>query len=706
MIQFVLLPLLVFVIIPAHMVALNIAEFRTFNLLAFLLLAATAAVVSGVLLALDRAQARLPTRRYVAGLVEFMLFFVVITGFLLPASLSSGMIEAHLAPINVVNVVVALVIAFTLSIVAASSLRRSLYAAVVVFVAVNMVLAGPAILSLLDRSSASAPTAERSSIFELSSTRNILVLSFDGLPGPAVQDVLDLRPDLRERLRDFTFYRGAASSSSATSSSTATSLYGNRNYKNDYQTDEAMWYSAPEMLITNRLDQAGWRVSTYGAYAGLFQTRERAFHALVERPPPSTLTLLNAGLVRSLTRYFVINQPIRHDLDGLYAQALAGLTGSTTGAAIPFSAAHIPDWKVPLSGTGPDVPAYIDRLQVVHRDPVAHFLHFPHTHHPVELDRDCRWAGQNKAWYDAHQDYEGLIEQTQCGLSQMADFVDKLKAVGVYDQSLIVLKSDHGEPVSYNDPRTIESFRIRDHPMWGYGRYAPLLAIKDVGTSRPGPATDDHPVLLDDLARTLCVRSEIEADCDWYNGVDLLGDQWVGIEQAEITMFVVASEVSSPRWDNHVPVTITRGSDIVESLHAALTVEMLQSSVDCGSSLRTDDGAQLDNGRSDMDSWLTWHDRGSSFLRFRLEEPCPNASLLLETDASPTAGRDLEVLVNGQVIRRMDADAPTWSGPGSGTASLDFSDAIAGMIGDVLVEIRPEMSSDLGPVQIYGLDLS
>lgn len=704
-IQFVLLPLLLLVVIPAHVLALNIDDLATFDPAAFLLLAATAVVITLLLLTLDRIQARLPTRRYLSGLVELALFFVLVTGFLLPASESIGMRDAHSAPIDWMHVLLAFVSAYVLAVVAASSLRQSLYGVVVAFVAVNMALDSPAIFSLL-RPPAAASGPESASIFELSSHRNILVMSFDGLSGPAVQDVLNERPDLRERLEDFTFYTGAASTSPATSASIATSLYGNRNWKADYETVEELWRSAPDLLMTNQLDRANWLVSTYSEYAELFERPERAFGALVPRPPPSPLTLLNYSLARSLTRYFVIGGPIGDQVDSLYSHALARLTGSLFDDTMRFSTPHKPEWKEPMSATELDFVGYVGNLRVVNSGPVAHFLHFTHTHFPVELNRECRWAGQDKSWYDGHQDYEGVKEQLQCALSQMADFVDKLKAIDAYDQSLIVLKSDHGEPVSYNDPTTIESFRIRDHPLWGYGRYAPLLAVKDFMASRAALSMDDHPVLLDDLARTLCVRSGIDADCDWYNGVDLLGNRWTGIEQAGATMFIVAPGGASDfRYDTQVPITITRGSDILESLHAALSAEMLRSPVSCGTGLRVERGVPLDNGQSDMQSWLTWSDEGSSYLQFRLDQPCHDGRLLLGTEVARGAEHDIELLVNGHAVDSRPAEAPIPLAAGTRTAILDISHAIMGLSGDVVIEVRPVEPSGTNPVPIVGLDL-
>jgi hypothetical protein len=706
-VQFLLLPLVLFVVIPARVLAENLEDFATFDPAAFLLLAATAFLATLVLLAFDRALARSPIRRYFSGLVEITVFFVLITGFLLPASTSGAMIDPEYASIDSVHVLIAAGLAYVLTIAAMSSLRRSLYLAVLAFVAVNTVLATPAVYSLVNVPATEALGPVARSIFELSNRRNILVLSFDGLPGPAVLEALQERPDLRDRLSDFTFYTGAASTSPGTQASIATSLYGNRNYKHEFATEDELWESAPDMLLTNRLDAAGWLVSTYGEYGRLLRRSDRAFQVLAPRPPPSALSLINYSLARSLTRHFVIGGTIAYQLDGLYSQALADLTGSDFDSASVFSSPHKPKWKQPLSATELDFADYVDKLRVVDSGPVAQFLHFTHTHFPIELDGECRWAGQDKSWYDTHQNFEGVKEQTTCALDQMADYLDKLRRLDAYDESLIILKSDHGEPVWYNDPATIESFRIRDHPVWGYGRYAPLLAIKDYGVTREAPLLNDQPVLLDDLARTICVRSRITVDCDWYNGVDVLGDQWTGIEKTEITMFIVADDTfddtSDVRYDAHVPITFTRGSEILESLHSVLSDDLLRSSVSCGQQLRVAEGGRLDNGRSDKRSWLTWQDMGSSFLRLRLDQACREARLVVEADVDERT-RNFRVSVNGEPANPSFSEG-TPSGGETSEAVLDISSAMAGTRGDVVIQIQPLGPGQTNAVPIVGLDL-
>ncbi len=72
----------------------------------------------------------------------------------------------------------------------------------------------------------------------------------------------------------------------------------------------------------------------------------------------------------------------------------------------------------------------------------------------------------------------GAREETFCALTIFADFITKLKVIGVFEQSMIVLKSDHGKPVPYYDPGELEAEAINGHKLWGVGRYAPFLAIK------------------------------------------------------------------------------------------------------------------------------------------------------------------------------------------------------------------------------------
>jgi hypothetical protein len=346
-----------------------------------------------------------------------------------------------------------------------------------------------------------------------------------------------------------------------------------------------------------------------------------------------------------------------------------------------------------------DFEAYLKGLNVTTDEPVAHLLHFTHTHFPVEFDRDCRWVGKDRDWYITHQDRAGMMGQTHCAMTQLADFLDRLKELDAFDRSLIVLKSDHGEPASYFDADQIESFLINGHTHWGYGRYAAFLAIKGVGPATKGLAFDSNPVLLDDLAKTLCMSTAVDVDCDDYGGYDLLGGNLSGIEDSVATLFVVADDRSSSEYDTLEPLTIRRGSRILASMHAQLSGELLKSPVACTKRIDVSTGAPLDNGRSDLNSWITWRDGSSSFIRFRLNDSCP-ATRLTVGDPHQGALRDMAVSVNGRVLADTRQAGLATASVRTNARSIDVPAQMVAGSELVTIEVRPVDEADLKAVPI------
>jgi hypothetical protein len=251
-----------------------------------------------------------------------------------------------------------------------------------------------------------------------------------------------------------------------------------------------------------------------------------------------------------------------------------------------ISASRSPRWKWELlTPTVLDLREYVRRLHIGTARPVAHFVHFTYTHYPVEFDGECRFRGHGREWFKSMQNRQGAREEARCVLKQAGQFVETLKALGAFDQSLVVLKSDHGKQRKYGEPGTMESEGIKDHWMLGYGRYRPFLAIKDFGPGHGGVRHDTHPVILDDLARTLCRNSGAGADCTAYPGYDLLGsDDLTGMESSEVTLFVVESPEADGRYLTHEGITVTRQTDIVASLCATLASEPDAPPVNCNES--------------------------------------------------------------------------------------------------------------------------
>jgi hypothetical protein len=80
-----------------------------------------------------------------------------------------------------------------------------------------------------------------------------------------------------------------------------------------------------------------------------------------------------------------------------------------------------------------------DRLSIDPSGRKAVFYHLMSTHPPYFFQQDCTYALETLP-----ADRSSTLNQTECALRQVARLLDRMRDLGVYDQSTIVLLSDHG----------------------------------------------------------------------------------------------------------------------------------------------------------------------------------------------------------------------------------------------------------------------
>ena len=78
------------------------------------------------------------------------------------------------------------------------------------------------------------------------------------------------------------------------------------------------------------------------------------------------------------------------------------------------------------------------RMTVSRERPVYKFLHVGIPHQPVALDENCVFVGPRPITR------EGFTGQARCAVRIVMRFLDRLRELGVYDDSLIVVSSYHG----------------------------------------------------------------------------------------------------------------------------------------------------------------------------------------------------------------------------------------------------------------------
>lgn len=567
----ILLPVVFFLCVPAIFIKENIEEIAHLNLVMFGLLAGLAVISIFLLLGANALFRRFHLNFLLGVTAEFLCFFVISTGFLFPVSVSTGMVDPSVIPIDLSNLAFAVLSAGAMLWVAREKYRQSFYTGLLIFIALNTSLSGYVILSKF------TSHVGVQSLHNASARRNVFVLSFDGISGSAAIELLRKNQSLAEHFDGFTVFNRVASSSPATVASIATTLYGNKNFKARYKTEMELWDSTPRVLLTNTMQDNGYRVSTFDKYGRNFHVAKRRHYSLVKVGFDFS-DLVNYTIARTLTSVFVTSGS-SHLLRKLDRQVRTGFNSKVSdqfSLVNRIASSKAPSWKKAYTATVIDLEKYIRELKTKGSEPVAHFLHFTFTHYPVEFDRDCRFMGDDANWFERRQNRFGVKEETYCALSKFAEFISKLKALDVFDQSMIVLKSDHGKPASYYEPGNIEAETINGHSHWGYGRYAPFLAVKGFGSGDSMLKENSSPVLLDDLARTICVAALESSLCRNYPGFDIMDKTLIIPESATVTIFVVSSKDSDYKFDTHKPVTVNRQPDILQNLYHVLSNENIE----------------------------------------------------------------------------------------------------------------------------------
>ena len=122
---------------------------------------------------------------------------------------------------------------------------------------------------------------------------------------------------------------------------------------------------------------------------------------------------------------------------------------------------------------------YTRRLRTATDQPVYTFLHVAIPHPPVVMDSRCTFIGPTRL------DPTSYAAQSRCGLVLVQDLLNRLRALGVYDSSLVLIASDHG----WDTRRAEPSLAGVQTPAGHLDRIVPsamaLLAVKPPESSGP-----------------------------------------------------------------------------------------------------------------------------------------------------------------------------------------------------------------------------
>jgi hypothetical protein len=202
-------------------------------------------------------------------------------------------------------------------------------------------------------------------------------------------------------------------------------------------------------------------------------------------------------------------------------------------------------------------------------------MHLTFTHFPVDFDENCEFRSNDALWYKHNQNEEGTNAELTCAIEVFITFLEKLKKLNIYDNSLVIFKSDHGKPVKYFSTPP-NNLKMNNNELWGYNRYRPTLMVKGAGTANNKVVFRSELVLLNDIARTTCEASALNIKCDKIEGVNLLSEKLDN--DRPYFLYVPKNKESTFRFSTHISVKVaTRQIPLLKAMELSHSIDLSSS---------------------------------------------------------------------------------------------------------------------------------
>ncbi len=327
---------------------------------------------------------------------------------------------------------------------------------------------------------------------EYSSETNTLHVLLDAVQSDIFAEVLAEWPALGERLDGFHWFRNTVGS--ATSTMTALPvIFADRNYLLESPTIDFMHDVVGQHGFFNALVDRGYQVHLKPLSQRCVGKYTTCYYIPKLYGAPELVAVSEAALLADLSMF----RGVPHIVKPFVYNSQAWLLSQYVGAAGDDLNSQRGEFFSHLRF----LRDYGSRVRVTDVGPTYHFIHLLGAHPPVAADSECNSIGLR--WSATRQKFRGL---TTCVFKRVLEFFDRLREIGVYDNTTIVLHSDHG--VSQVAPLEGLPDDIGAHPVGTRnlqriaGRSMVLLMVKKAHARGP-LAVSDVPARLGDIPATV-----------------------------------------------------------------------------------------------------------------------------------------------------------------------------------------------------------
>jgi hypothetical protein len=217
-----------FIFVPVFMIGTSPEAYTFFDTKIFFKSALLFTIIFGIILSFMSLLLHLFRLNKIAYFFSYFVFsWVILAGFILSVSVSTGMVEPEKNPIDYFNLIVVFILSLLLSAIVLTKFKKYIQIFLLIVLITSLI---PSFISIYDLDNYKKNTGNHPSQI-LSNKKNILVMSFDGLPGEIVSDVIKSNQAYSNELKDFIVFENAVSSSASTAASLIGDIYGVQDLK-------------------------------------------------------------------------------------------------------------------------------------------------------------------------------------------------------------------------------------------------------------------------------------------------------------------------------------------------------------------------------------------------------------------------------------------------------------------------------------------
>lgn len=323
------------------------------------------------------------------------------------------------------------------------------------------------------------------SMFDLSRKQNIIHVVLDAFQSDVFYEILEEdREELDERLSGFVFFADHTAAFPTTMVSIPAMFTGTV-YRQQRPLPRYVREHFDEGSLFKSLRAAGYRVDNIAEIP--FDLRSASSTYRMRRPHVSYAEyvrfagwqLADLSLFRHAPHLL---RPVIYNDQAWRLQNVLG-PGDTSGRRhFPVNGAAI-------------LQELADRLTPAVDEPVYKFIHVGIPHRPVTVDAECRYVEGLRPTRDNYK------AQARCAVRRLVAVLNRLRDIGVYDDALIVVASDHGigyPPVKFVNNRHTPGGALAMLS----GRSMALLIVKPPN-SRGAVRVSRAPTTISDIAATV-----------------------------------------------------------------------------------------------------------------------------------------------------------------------------------------------------------